>query len=96
MDKFVTACDFIVMDMDKSFEVPIILERPFLATAGVMIDVPVGKLSFQLCGKKVDFYFSSPITPQVPIVPPIHATRMVPITHANVSRIQLFDEDGVP
>ena len=37
--KFIILCDFIIEHMDENSRVPIILERPFLATAGVVIDV---------------------------------------------------------
>jgi len=40
--------------------VPIILERPFVATAEAMIDVQAGTLSSQLCEEMVDFYFPPP------------------------------------
>jgi len=43
----VITCD-LVMDMDDNPQMPIILGRPLLATTGVMIDVQVGTLSFQL------------------------------------------------
>jgi len=46
--------DFTVMDRDKGSQVLIVLGRPFLATAGVMINVAAGKLSFQLCGARID------------------------------------------
>ena len=42
LGKFITSCDFILMDMDESFQVPIILGRSFLITIGAMIDVPTG------------------------------------------------------
>jgi len=32
--KFLIPCDFIVLDMDEDFPTPLILGRPFLATAG--------------------------------------------------------------
>jgi len=61
-----------------------------------MIDVAAEKLSFRLCGKRVDFYFSSPITPHVSIIPLIHAIAMAPIVLDFVSGIHLFDEDRMP
>ena len=64
--KFVIPCDFIVMDMDENPEVPIILGRPFLATARAVIDVQAGTMSFQVCGETIDFYFSTHIMPVVP------------------------------
>ena len=35
----VVPCDFVVLDIDESFRAPVILGRPFLATARVVIDV---------------------------------------------------------
>nr|GEV98523.1 putative reverse transcriptase domain-containing protein [Tanacetum cinerariifolium] len=51
--------DFVVLEMDKDNMVPIILGRPFLATARVMIDVHEGKLSL-----RVGRYFQIPIAPE--------------------------------
>ncbi|GKA30410.1 DNA-directed DNA polymerase [Tanacetum coccineum] len=39
VDKFVLPIDFVILDMPEDFRVPIILGRPFLATARAMIDV---------------------------------------------------------
>ncbi|XP_021771819.1 uncharacterized protein LOC110735952 [Chenopodium quinoa] len=47
--------DFIVLDMDEDLNVPIILGRPFLATAGAIIDVKHGKLSLLVGKEKVEF-----------------------------------------
>ena len=44
--KFIIPCDFIVMDMDENSQIPIILGRSFLATAGAVIDVQAGIISF--------------------------------------------------
>jgi len=38
--------DFIVLDMDEDDQVPILLGRPFLATAGAMMDVKGGMIAF--------------------------------------------------
>ncbi|KAI3730046.1 hypothetical protein L6452_18722 [Arctium lappa] len=43
------------MDMVEDVKVPIILDRPFLATAGAMIDVKNGKLSLNVGIEKVNF-----------------------------------------
>jgi len=43
------------MEMEEDSHIPIILGRPFLATAGAMIDVKNGKLSFQVGDEKVEF-----------------------------------------
>ena len=39
VDNFIFLVDFIVLDMEKDKEIPIILGRPFLATGRAMIDV---------------------------------------------------------
>jgi len=36
--KFIISCDFIVMDIDENSLISIILGRPFLTTAGAIID----------------------------------------------------------
>jgi len=47
--------DFIVLDMDEDVQVPIILGRPFLATAGTMIDVKGGMIAFRVSDEMVGF-----------------------------------------
>ena len=37
--KFIFLVDFIVLDMEEDHEIPLILDRPFLATGRAMIDV---------------------------------------------------------
>ncbi|XP_042456660.1 uncharacterized protein LOC122041128 [Zingiber officinale] len=44
--------DFIVLDMEEDPKIPIILGRPFLTTAGVLIDVKNHKLSLEISKKK--------------------------------------------
>ncbi|XP_074265669.1 uncharacterized protein LOC141588113 [Silene latifolia] len=56
--KLVIPCDFLVMDISEDTQVPIILGRPCLATAGAMIDVRSGKLLLQVGVDKVDFELS--------------------------------------
>ncbi|XP_074346896.1 uncharacterized protein LOC141685706 [Apium graveolens] len=48
MDKFFIPCDFVVLEMDEDVEIPIILGRPFLDTAGTTIDVKAGKLTLNV------------------------------------------------
>ena len=38
--------DFVVMDIKEDEEIPILLGRPFLSTAGAIINVKKGKLTF--------------------------------------------------
>ena len=55
--------DFVVLDMDEDKEVPILLGRPFLATAGAVIDVKGGQIAFEMVGFRMEivnlepFYF---------------------------------------
>ena len=44
MDKFLFSVDFVVMDIKEYVDVPLILERPFMKTTKVIIDVDKGKL----------------------------------------------------
>jgi len=44
--QFLVRCDFIVLDMDEDYLAPFILGRPFLATAGAVINVQIGTMSF--------------------------------------------------
>jgi len=44
VDKFLFPVDFVVMDMEEDAEVPLILGRPFMKTAKVIIDVDKGNL----------------------------------------------------
>ncbi|XP_048229296.1 uncharacterized protein LOC125369924 [Ricinus communis] len=48
VDKFIFPVDFMVMDMDNEHIVPLILGRPFLATARAKIDVFEGKLELNV------------------------------------------------
>ena len=37
--KFIFPVDFVVIDIEEDKQVPLLLERPFLATGAVLIDV---------------------------------------------------------
>ncbi|XP_056695478.1 uncharacterized protein [Spinacia oleracea] len=45
---FVIPVDFVVLDIDEDVHVPIILGRPFLATAGAIIDVKQGNITLKV------------------------------------------------
>jgi hypothetical protein len=53
--QFFIPTDFIVMDIKEDSNTPIILGRPFLATAGAIIDVKRGKLTFEVGEEKIEF-----------------------------------------
>ncbi|CAL2280276.1 unnamed protein product [Prunus armeniaca] len=55
VDQFVLPADFIILDMEEDREVPIIMGRPFMATAGTIIDVKKGLLSMTVQGQTVEF-----------------------------------------
>ncbi|XP_021979143.1 uncharacterized protein LOC110875253 [Helianthus annuus] len=55
VDKFVFPVDFVILDMDEDSEVPLILGRPFLATARALIDVYDSKLTLRVDEDKVTF-----------------------------------------
>ena len=48
IDKFIFLVDFVVLDMDEDSDVPLILSRPFLATARTIIDVGIGELTLRV------------------------------------------------
>jgi hypothetical protein len=55
VDKFVFPVDFVVLDMEADDRVPLILGRPFLNTAKVLIDVFKGKITLQVGDETVTF-----------------------------------------
>ncbi|KAG9450268.1 hypothetical protein H6P81_010233 [Aristolochia fimbriata] len=52
---FIYPCDFIVLDMKVDKNLPIILGRPFLATAGAIIDCKQGNLTLRLNNDTINF-----------------------------------------
>ena len=55
VDKFLFPVDFVVIDMEEDAEVPLILGRPFMKTAKVIIDVDKGKLKVCAQDEEVSF-----------------------------------------
>ncbi|XP_070029521.1 uncharacterized protein [Nicotiana sylvestris] len=56
VDKFILPVDFVILDCELDYEVPIILSRPFLATGNDLVDVEAGELTFQVGEENVAFY----------------------------------------
>ncbi|XP_057755879.1 uncharacterized protein LOC130975064 [Arachis stenosperma] len=52
---FIFPADFVVLDMEEEAKASIILERPFLATAGAIIDVQKGEITLRLHDEKMIF-----------------------------------------
>ena len=53
--EFYVPCDFMILKMEVDSHIPIILGRLFLATAGAIIDVKRGKITFEVGEEKVEF-----------------------------------------
>jgi len=73
--EFLMPCDFVVLDIAEDFSAPLILVRPFLATAGAELNVQMGIMSFTICGERMDFHFPPP-TP--PLTPGAHSISSAP------------------
>ena len=43
---FIFPTDFVILDCEVDFEVPIILGRPFLTTGSVLVDMEKGQMKF--------------------------------------------------
>ncbi|XP_022873979.1 uncharacterized protein LOC111392815 [Olea europaea var. sylvestris] len=48
VEKFIFSVDFLILDMEENNDVPLILDRPFLATGRALIDVQRGQLILRL------------------------------------------------
>ncbi|GJT08661.1 DNA-directed DNA polymerase [Tanacetum coccineum] len=55
VDKFILPIDFVILDMPEDSRVPIILGRPFLATARAMIDIFNKKITLRVGDDEVIF-----------------------------------------
>ncbi|XP_068498441.1 uncharacterized protein [Phaseolus vulgaris] len=56
VDKFMFPVDFVVMDIKKDEEVPLILDRPFMKTARIVVDVDKGELQLRAQNEDVTFH----------------------------------------
>ncbi|CAL2271308.1 unnamed protein product [Prunus armeniaca] len=55
VDNLYLPADFVVLDMDENLQTPIILGRPFMATARTLIDVEAGTLTLRVQDQSVVF-----------------------------------------
>jgi len=53
VDKFTFLMDFVMMDMKEDEEVPLILGRPFMKTARIIVDVDKGELQVRIQDEEV-------------------------------------------
>ncbi|GAU24667.1 hypothetical protein TSUD_322750 [Trifolium subterraneum] len=55
VDKFMFPVDFVVMDIEEDDDVPLILGRPFMKTAHMMIDIADGVMKVRVQDEEVSF-----------------------------------------
>ena len=52
---FIFPADFVILDCEVDFEVPIILGRSFLATGRALVDIEKGQMTFRLNNEEATF-----------------------------------------
>ena len=55
VETFIFSTDFVILDCEVDFEVPIILGRPFLATGRALVDMEKGQMKFWLNNEETTF-----------------------------------------
>ena len=55
VESFIFPVDFVILDCEVYFEVPIILGRPFLATGRALVDMEKGQIIFWLNNEETTF-----------------------------------------
>ena len=55
VESFIYPADFVILDCEVDFEVPIILGRPFLATSIALVDMEKGQMKFRLNNEEAAF-----------------------------------------
>ena len=60
--KFIFPMDFVVMKMEECNQVPLLLERPFLAIEAALIDVKMGELTLRVGNEAIDFNLEKSLT----------------------------------
>ena len=55
VESFIFSADFVILDCEVDFEVPIILGRPFLAKGRDLIDMEKGQMKFRLNNEEATF-----------------------------------------
>ncbi|XP_059285627.1 uncharacterized protein LOC132039102 [Lycium ferocissimum] len=56
VDRFIFSANFVILDCEVDFEVPIILGRPFLATGRALVNVEKGDLKFRMNDEEITFH----------------------------------------
>lgn len=55
MKIFIFLTDFVILDFEVDFDIPIILGRPLLTTGRALVDIELGQLKFRLNEEEVIF-----------------------------------------
>ncbi|KAK4733883.1 hypothetical protein R3W88_008144 [Solanum pinnatisectum] len=55
VESFIFLADFVILNCEVDFEVPIILGRPFLATGRALVDMEKGQMKFKLNNEEATF-----------------------------------------
>ncbi|XP_070667562.1 uncharacterized protein [Malus domestica] len=92
VDKFYLPADFIVLDMEEDKEVPLILGRPFMATARTLIDVEAGTLTLRVQGESIVFKLFEAIKRPLELEECFCVDVLDGIVHANFASRSSNDE----
>nr|XP_028952762.1 uncharacterized protein LOC114822524 [Malus domestica] len=92
VDKFYLLADFIVLDMEEDKEMPLILGRPFMATAQTLIDVEAGTLTLRVQGQSVVFKLFKAIKRPFELEECFRVDVLDGIVHANFASRSSNDE----
>ncbi|CAN6719651.1 unnamed protein product [Malus baccata var. baccata] len=92
VDKFYLLADFIILDMEEDKEVPLILGRPFMATARTLIDVEAGILTLRVQGESVVFKLFEAIKRPIDLEECFRVDVLDGIVHANFASRSSNDE----
>ena len=60
VESFIFSTDFVILDCEVNFEVPIILGRPFLAMGRALDDMEKEQMKFRLKNEEVTFNIIGP------------------------------------
>ena len=61
MESLIFLADFVILDCEVDFEVPIILGRPFLSTGIALVDMEKGQMTFRLNNEEATFNICRPM-----------------------------------
>ena len=62
VESFIFSADFVILDVEVNFSVPIILGRPFLSTGRVLVDMEKGQMTFRLNNEEATFNICKTMT----------------------------------